>query len=132
MKIQSFTPKERSLCEMKKNIKKKMLSSVLTTSLIVTSFQGMPITQVKAEKGEGTVTAVNSFDSNYDSQNAYSGTDLGCNYTKEKTTFKVWSPLATSVVLCRYATGSDAESGAENLGTVDMKKGDKGVWSCTV
>ena len=111
------------------NLKFKALSVVLAASLVTSSFQGI---SVKAEKGEGTVTAVNKFDSNYDSQNAYSGTDLGCTYTKEKTTFKVWSPLATSVVLCRYATGSDNESGAKNLGTVEMTKGDKGVWSCTV
>lgn len=113
----------------KKTFKSKAMSLALISSLIVTPMQGIT---VFAEKGEASPTAVNRFDSSYDSQNAYSGNDLGCTYTKEKTTFKVWSPLATSVTLCRYATGSDGESGAKSLGTVEMKKGDKGVWSCTV
>lgn len=113
----------------KKTFKSKAMSLALISSLIVTPMQGIT---VFAEKGEAPPTATNRFDSSYDSQNAYSGDDLGCTYTKEKTTFKVWSPLATSVTLCRYATGSDGESGAKSLGTVEMKKGDKGVWSCTV
>lgn len=113
----------------KKTFKSKAMSLALISSLIVTPMQGIT---VFAEKGESIPTAVNRFDSSYDSKWAYSGEDLGCTYTKEKTTFKVWSPLATSVTLCRYATGSDGESGAKSLGTVEMKKGDKGVWSCTV
>ena len=104
---------------------------MLATSLVATSIQAFP---VKAEKGEASPTAVRRFDgdTSFDSQNAYYGDDLGCTYTKEKTTFKVWSPIATSVVLCRYVTGSDGEAGAASLGTVEMTKGDKGVWSCTV
>lgn len=113
----------------KKNLKSKAMSLALISSLTVTPMQGIT---VFAEKGESIPTAVNRFDSSYDSQWAYSGDDLGCTYTKEKTTFKVWSPLATSVTLCRYATGSDSEPGKKSLGTVEMKKGDKGVWSCTV
>ncbi|MBQ3600059.1 MAG: type I pullulanase [Lachnospiraceae bacterium] len=113
----------------KNKLRFKALSVMLATSLVVGSFQGIP---VKAEKGEGVVTAKNKFDSSYDSQNAYTGNDLGCTYSKNSTTFKVWSPLATEVVLCRYATGSDGEEGAKSLGTVKMTKGSKGVWSCTV
>lgn len=109
----------------------KALSVMLAASLVTTSMQAFP---VKAEKGEASPTAVRRFDgdTNFDSQNAYNGNDLGCTYTKEKTTFKVWSPIATSVVLCRFATGSDGEAGAKDLGTVEMTKGEKGVWSCTV
>lgn len=116
-----------------RTVKRKALSVMLTASLIATSIQVFPIT-VKAEKGEASPIAVTRYDGNtqFDSQYAYSGDDLGCTYTPVKTTFKVWSPVATSVVLCRYATGSDAENGAKSLGTVEMTKGDKGVWSCTV
>ena len=115
----------------KSSVKMKALSVMLAASLVASSMQVFP---VKAEKGEASPTAVRRFDgdTNFDNQNAYSGNDLGCTYTREKTTFKVWSPIATSVVLCRYATGSDGEAGAKNLGTVEMTKGDKGVWSCTV
>ena len=123
---------------MRKKIRNKALSAVLISSLIAAPMQGIT---VFAEKGEASPTAKNKFDSSYDSQNAYTASDytnvaekdtLGCIYSKESTTFKVWSPLATEVVLCRYATGSDGEEGAKSLGTVKMTKGSKGVWSCTV
>ncbi len=58
---------------------------------------------------------------------------LGVTYTKSATTFKVWSPTATAVMVKLYATGSDAESGAEVLGTHEMKKNSTtGVWSLTL
>lgn len=109
----------------KSSIKMKALSVMLTASLVTTSIQVFP---VKAAKGEGAVTATRSFDSNYDNQNAYNGDDLGCTYTKEKTTFKVWTPEATKVVLCRYEKGD----GGEPIEKVEMTKGDKGVWSVTI
>ena len=109
----------------KSSVKMKALSVMLAASLVTTSIQVFP---VKAEKGEGVVRATRSFDSNYDAQNAYSGDDLGCTYTKEKTTFKVWTPEATKVVLCRYEKGN----GGSVIEEVDMTKGDKGVWSVTI
>ncbi len=62
-----------------------------------------------------------------------SKTDLGANYTPEKTTWKVWSPTASRVQLKLYSTGSDMESGAKSLGKYDMNF-DKatGVWSYTL
>ncbi len=64
----------------------------------------------------------------YDEENAYSGDDLGCTYTPEKTTFKVWSPEASSVVLCRFEAGN----GGSVISETPMTKGDKGVWSAEV
>ena len=78
--------------------------------------------------GGETVYGKRLFDSNYDSQNAYSGDDLGCTYTPGKTTFKVWSPEASSVVLCRYEKGD----GGNVISETPMTKGDKGVWSTEV
>ena len=71
-----------------------------------------------------------------DDEYAYSGT-LGAIYTPSKTEFKVWAPTATEVVLNLYATGSDKEEGAADLGTYEMAKlveNDKftGVWTVTV
>ena len=65
-------------------------------------------------------------------QYAYSGNDLGANYSKSSTTFKVWAPTASNVILKRYKTGSDSESGAAVIGTTDMTKGSQGIWSATV
>ncbi|MBQ8000614.1 MAG: type I pullulanase [Ruminococcus sp.] len=62
-----------------------------------------------------------------------SKTDLGANYTPEQTTWNVWSPNATRVQLKLYATGSDMESGAANLGKYDMNyNSTTGVWSYTL
>ena len=110
------------------SLKKRLFSVAMAAVLTTSTIYVMPSVTVKAEKGEGTVKAKRSFDSNYDAQNTYSGDDLGCTYTKEKTTFKVWSPLATKVVLCRYEKGN----GGSVIEEKDMTKGDKGVWSITI
>lgn len=126
---------------MKKSlVRSKVLSAMLAASLTTTSFAGygltIPAIHVEAASDEGVINALykgsDYYTSQYDAANKYDGTDLGCTYTKEKTTFKVWSPEATKVTLKRYATGSDSEEGAKDLGTVEMTKGEKGVWSCTV
>ena len=63
----------------------------------------------------------------------YSGTDLGANYTKDSTTFKVWSPKAESVKLNLYEHGSDEEGDAGSYSTKNMQLDKKtGVWSVTV
>lgn len=58
----------------------------------------------------------------------YTGEDLGASYTKEKTTFKVWAPVASTVVLCLYQAGAGTGVPVEH----PMKKEDKGVWSITI
>lgn len=57
----------------------------------------------------------------------YDGNDLGAVYSPESTTFKVWAPTASKVVLKRYAQGT----GDEVLGEIDMEQdlGDDGTWS---
>ncbi len=61
---------------------------------------------------------------------AKSETGLGATYTKAATTFKVWSPTATAVMVKLYTTGTDAESGAQVLGTYALSKNSTtGVWS---
>ena len=112
------------------NIKwKKRFYSILLSGVLTASTLGIvPPLTTHAEKGEGVVKAVRSFDSSYDAENAYSGNDLGCTYTPEQTTFKVWSPLATSVVLCRYAAGN----GGSAIEELPLEQGAKGVWSVTV
>ena len=59
----------------------------------------------------------------------YHGSDLGANPTAEGTTFKLWAPTACGVVVCLYATGTDAEPGAKELGVHEMRRGDGGVWA---
>ncbi len=54
----------------------------------------------------------------------YDGHDLGVTYTKEATTFKVWSPIATQIKLEIQTTDS--------VQTYDLVKGEKGVWLITI
>lgn len=64
---------------------------------------------------------------------AYSGDDLGAVYTKEATTFKVWSPTAEKVQVLLYTTGSDKEPGSRYITAEDMSyDSTNGVWSAVV
>lgn len=58
---------------------------------------------------------------------AYEGDDLGAVWTADKTTFKVWAPVASMVVLNLYKDGKDGDA----YDSVEMTKGEKGVWSIT-
>ena len=57
--------------------------------------------------------------------------ELGAIYTKEKTTFKVWSPFSSSIKVKIYNTGTPAWLGGsdEPVQTLDMVKGERGVFS---
>ncbi len=58
---------------------------------------------------------------------------LGSFYSKDKTTFKVWSPLADSVKVCIYTKGTDGEDGSQMLSKTKMELNKKtGVWELTL
>ena len=54
----------------------------------------------------------------------YEGDDLGATWTKEKTTFKVWAPLASEVSVNLYEKGN----GGNAFNTVAMTQAEQGVW----
>lgn len=59
--------------------------------------------------------------------------DLGAIYTKNATTFRVWSPVSTSVKLRVYDFGTPKSLGGDDTHTdYPMTKGIKGTWECTV
>ena len=62
--------------------------------------------------------------SDIDEKYAYNGDDLGAVYSKEKTVFKLWAPLAEKVIVHLYHTCTD-EKPYRNL---PMQKGKDGVW----
>ncbi|MBO4423262.1 MAG: type I pullulanase [Clostridia bacterium] len=70
----------------------------------------------------------------FDRKYAYEGDDLGVTFDNEqnvsKTTFKVWAPTSTKMVLNLYNTG-DYTKETSAYATYDMSKGDKGVFSYT-
>lgn len=60
----------------------------------------------------------------FDEEWAYDGNDLGAVYTKDKTVFRVWAPLASEVTLNLYKQGDD-----DNLmETIPMTADRKGTW----
>ena len=72
-----------------------------------------------------------------DSVSTYKGDDLGAVYSSSSTTFKVWAPTASKVVLNQYAKGSISEESIPSLGTIPMEKDGmgedwNGVWTTTV
>lgn len=69
----------------------------------------------------------------FNDQFYYDG-ELGAIYTKEKTTFKVWSPISSAITLRIYDTGTPASLGGSDTPTqeVAMTMGEKGVYSAEV
>lgn len=66
--------------------------------------------------------------SDFENQFTYTGNDLGANWSKDSTTFKVWSPTSSKVILNLYEDGTDSIAYKK----VDMEKGEAGVWSAKV
>lgn len=78
--------------------------------------------------GETNVVPTGIFDSQYFADNYhYDGTDLGAVLNGSSTTFKVWAPTASKVVLNLFEAGD----GVDAYKSVEMVRGEKGVWSYT-
>ena len=78
--------------------------------------------------GEKEVLPTEIFDSDFFANHYhYDGADLGAVISGNTTTFKVWAPTASKVVLNLFEAGD----GGEAYKSVDMILGDKGVWSHT-
>ena len=78
--------------------------------------------------GEKTVIPMGIFDSEWFAENYhYEGDDLGAVISGDNTTFKVWAPTASKVVLNLFEKGN----GVDAYKSVEMTRGDKGVWSHT-
>ena len=103
---------------------KKIIATVLTAVMMSTFFVSMPSNTKNVKASSSSYTTLDS--------QAYNGNDLGANYSKNSTTFKVWAPTASNVQLKRYKTGSDSESGAGVIGTNTMTKSSNGIWTITI
>ena len=78
--------------------------------------------------GSKAIVPTDIFDSDYFAENFhYDGDDLGAYINGNNTTFKVWAPTASKVLLNLFEAGYDVEA----YKTVEMVKGEKGVWSHT-
>ena len=78
--------------------------------------------------GEIEVIPSDIFDSDYFAENYhYDGDDLGAVTDGHSTTFKLWAPTASRVLLNLFYSGD----GGKPYTAVEMLRGDKGVWSYT-
>ena len=82
--------------------------------------------------GERNVVSTDIFDTKWFADNYhYDGTDLGSTINNDgTTTFKVWAPTASKVVLNLYKESAKDQFSDEDK-HIDMVRGDKGVWSYT-
>ena len=67
----------------------------------------------------------------FEDKYTYNGDDLGATYTKEKTTLRVWAPLAEEVKVYLYTDGNPATQ-ADPVETVDMTADVNGTWVATL
>jgi len=76
--------------------------------------------------GSAIVVPTTVFDTEEFKENfLYDGDDLGANVSGVNTTFKVWAPTASKVVLNLFENGNEGDA----YKSVYMTKGAKGVWS---
>ena len=76
--------------------------------------------------GEKVAVPTAIFDSPaFEAKYTYAGDDLGAVIHEDHTTFKVWAPTASQVVLNLFEAGD----GGEAFATVDMTKAAQGVWT---
>ncbi len=108
-----------------------MILSLAVFSAFATNTSDTQKTDNSSDATDSSITADSVGVKNYvkELEKTYYKGNLGATYEKSKTTFKVWSPFASSVKVCIYSTGTDSEEGAQMLSKTNMKLVKKyGTW----
>ena len=124
----------------KSDYKKIQDSIVALGGTLVDAIETSSEYATQALEDEKNAAQNNNFTS-FDKKWAYSGTDLGFNYSPTSTTFKIWSPTATGVKLISY--GKNTDPTVAPVSKTPMTRGTSatpnnhatntiGVWSLTV
>ena len=102
------------------------------TDIYLTLAESLPLDKSFSIDFEGNAYAITMPDyystKEFEEKYTYDGDDLGATYTKEKTTLKLWAPLAVGVQVYLYSDGNVATQ-AEPDEKIDMVAGEKGTWS---
>ncbi len=105
------------------------LNNSVVTGVITTEEEldiALPYTVEIEGYGEIAAVPTDIFDSpEFVERYTYDGDDLGAVIDGDRTVFKVWAPTASRVVLNLFEAGNDCEA----YETIDMVRGDRGVWS---
>lgn len=81
---------------------------------------------VEGFDGRATIVPITYFSSNdFNNKYYYDGDDLGVTLASDSTTFKLWAPTASAVVLNLFDNGSTGAATSK----ITLTKGEKGVWS---
>ncbi len=111
---------------------KKTISLLLTATMLFGSASFAVNAATSSESSSAGSYSNGTYLETYASS-AYNEQGLGCTYSAASTTFKTWSPEASSIKVKLYKTGSDSESGAGVIGEYAMTKNSTtGVWSLTL
>lgn len=101
---------------------------ILSLVLILVMMVGVNIVNINAEVTKDYAAYAAKLD-----KTSYSGDDLGSTYSKESTTFKVWSPTASEVKVRLYKYGSKKENNDGYFKEKEMSFDKQtGVWSSTL
>ena len=104
------------------------LSSDRTTA-VITMKESLPLQETYRLKLEGYgelgISSNHLFSTKeFEKAYYYDGDDLGAVWTKEKTTFRLWAPTATEVLLNFYETGNEKD----RIESIPMNPDVKGTW----
>lgn len=116
-----------------------------TTSGMITVQEKLELNKIYEVRIEGyeplNAVPVEIFDTKeFGDMYNYDGNDLGSIINGDSTTFKVWAPTASNVVLDLYTKGNEVDadnkpipgSATDAYERIEMTLGEKGVWSATV
>ena len=110
---------------------KKTLALALSALMLMSS--AVVATSAASDDSEAVGAYSNQTFLETEANNAYNEQNLGATYSAASTTFKMWSPKASSVKVKLYKTGSDKESGAGVINEYAMTPNSTtGVWSLTL
>lgn len=125
--------KEKTITDFSVNKSNEEITVTLQDNVDLTKLLQFEVT-INNETYIATIGTAGLYDTE-DFKNAftYEGDDLGAIVSEDdsKTTFKLWAPTSTKVVLNIYnfGTPSSYEGGSDEvIKNVEMNKGDKGVW----
>ena len=101
----------------------------------LTLAEALPLDQafnISFEDHEYAVTMPDYYSTKeFEDKYTYTGDDLGATYTKEKTTLRVWAPLAVGVKVNLYTDGNPATQ-ADPVEQVEMTADVNGTWVATL
>lgn len=82
---------------------------------------------------KANVVITKLYNNAFETEHYYDG-ELGAIVENDKTTFKVWSPVSTKIVLKVYDTGTPGSLGGNDntIHSVEMTKNEKGVFETTI